>query len=148
MFSSLAALFLSAFFAATLVVPIQSEIVFVALQAAGTAPLWLLVTVASVANTLGSFVNYVIGRQAHRLEGRSWYPASSTAMARAKMWFRRWGVWALLLSWAPFGDIITVLAGVLRTPLWQFTLLVAMAKTGRFIVLGWITAEALTQIAG
>lgn len=58
--ADLALLFAAAFGAAT-ILPFQSEIVFAALQAAGTAPIWLIVVVASVSNTLGSAVNYVLG---------------------------------------------------------------------------------------
>ena len=64
-------------------------------------------------------------------------------MARAERWYARWGVWTLLLSWAPLGDAFTVIAGVLRTPVWLFLLLVTIAKTGRYIVLAWITAQAM-----
>ena len=59
-------------------------------------------------------------------------------MARAEGWFRRWGVWSLLLSWLPLGDVLTVVAGVLKTPVWLFVTLVALAKTGRYLVLGLI----------
>jgi len=47
-------------------------------------------------------------------------------------------VWSLLLSWLPLGDVLTVVAGVLKTPVWLFFLLVAVAKTGRYLVLGLI----------
>jgi len=47
----------------------------------------------------------------------------------------------LLLSWAPLGgDALTIAAGVLREPFWSFLLLVAIAKTGRYIVLAALTA--------
>ena len=36
------------------------------------------------------------------------------------------------------GDVLTVVAGVLKTPVWLFFLLVAVAKTGRYLVLGLI----------
>jgi membrane protein YqaA with SNARE-associated domain len=61
------------------------------------------------------------------------------ALRRAEAWFRRWGVWSLLLSWLPLGDVLTVMAGTLRTPFWLFALLVSIAKTGRYVVLGLIT---------
>ena len=40
----------------------------------------------------------------------------------------------------PVLDLTTVLAGAMRTPFWLFTLLVALAKTGRYTVLALITA--------
>ena len=137
MASALAGLFATAFLAAT-VFPAQSELVFVALQSSGAAPVWALVTVASLGNTLGAFVNYGLGRAVTRFEDRRWFPASTAQMQRAERGFRRWGVWVLLLSWAPFGDVFTVIAGVLRTPVWLFALLVAVAKTGRYVVLAWL----------
>lgn len=139
MIMALAGLFVAAFVAATLV-PFQSEILFVALQVAGTADPWVLVGVASVGNTLGSGVNYAMGRGIARFEGRRWFPATPAQMARAEAWFRRWGVWVLLLSWAPVGDVVTLMAGVLRTPVWLFFLLVAVAKTGRYVALAALTA--------
>ena len=131
---SLLGLFAAAFGAATLL-PFQSEIVFAAMQAAGTAPVWALLLVASVGNTLGSVVNYVMGRGIERFRHRRWFPVTETQLERAQAWYARWGVWSLLLSWAPFGDAITVVAGVLRTRWWVFLSLVALAKTGRYAVL-------------
>ncbi|MDZ4096570.1 MAG: YqaA family protein [Paracoccaceae bacterium] len=142
MFSALSGLLVAAFLAATLV-PFQSELVFLALQAAKAAPLWLLIAVASVGNTAGAFVNYALGRGVTRWQDRRWFPLTPLAMARAQTWFQRWGVWVLLLSWAPVGDVVTLVAGVMRTPLWLFGLLVAVAKTGRYVVLGWLATHVL-----
>lgn len=137
--AGLAGLFLAAFGAAT-VLPFQSEIAFVALQRAETAPVAALILVASVGNTLGAVVNYALGLGAERLKGRRWFPASARQMARAQRWYARWGVWTLLLSWAPFGDAFTVVAGVMRTNFALFLGLVALAKTGRYVALAWGTA--------
>ncbi|MGX0974882.1 membrane protein YqaA with SNARE-associated domain [Roseovarius sp. MBR-51] len=139
-FAQLAGLFLAAFGAAT-ILPFQSEVVFVGLQLAGTVSLTWLVVVASIGNTLGAVVNYVMGRGIERFRHRRWFPANDAQMARAQDWYARWGVWTLLLSWAPLGDAFTVVAGVMRTPIWLFVPLVTLAKTGRYVVLAWITAQ-------
>ncbi len=56
------------------------------------------------------------------------------------VWTLRYGRWSLLLSWMPlFGDALTVLAGVLREPLWSFLILVTVAKTGRYLLLAAAT---------
>ena len=129
----------SAFVAAT-IFPLQSEAVLVGLMLTGEHPVWALVLVASVANTAGSVVNWGLGHLIHRYRDRSWFPASPEALARAEGWYRRWGHWSLMLSWAPIiGDPLTVVAGVLREPLWRFLLLVALAKTGRYVTLALIT---------
>ena len=139
MLISLAGMFAAAFAAATLL-PFQSEVIFVGLQLAQTVPLAVLIAVASVGNTLGSLVNYAVGRGLGGLAPGRIKGLTPERLARAEAWFSRWGVWALLASWAPAGDLITVMAGVMRTPLWLFVLLVGLAKTGRYIVLALITA--------
>lgn len=128
-------LFLAAFGAAT-VLPFQSEIVFVAMQLAGRDPVGLVV-VASIGNVLGAVVNWWLGRGLEHFRHARWFPVSEAQLARAQGWYARWGVWTLLLSWAPFGDAFTVIAGVLRCPLWLFLVLVGAAKTGRYILLAW-----------
>jgi membrane protein YqaA with SNARE-associated domain len=133
----LGGMFAAAFLAAT-PIPFQSEIIFAAAQAAAIAPLWLLITVASVGNTLGSCVTFVIGRQITRWQDRPWFPATPAQMDRAHGWFHRWGRWSLLLSWAPLGDVIVLASGVLRTPWPVFLTLVAIAKTARYLVLAGV----------
>jgi membrane protein YqaA with SNARE-associated domain len=140
--AGLGGLFVAAFLAAT-PVPFQSEIVFLALQAAGVASPMMLVAVASVGNILGSVVTYGIGRGVRQYQDRRWFPVTPAQMARAEAWFGRWGLWVLLASWAPFGDVIVLTAGVLRTKVWQFLLLVAMAKAGRYLVLAWAAGWVL-----
>ena len=60
-------------------------------------------------------------------------------LARAEGWYRRYGVWSLLLSWVPvIGDPLTVIAGVLRTPFFLFLPIVAVAKTARYAAIIWL----------
>lgn len=127
-------------FAAATVFPLQSEAALVALLRAGGQPVWALVAVASVGNVLGSVVNWGLGRGIERFRDRRWFPASPAALERAQRWYRRWGHWSLMLSWAPVvGDPLTVVAGVLREPLPRFLLLVTLAKTGRYVTLAALT---------
>lgn len=138
-FAVLAGLFAIAFVAAT-IFPAQSEAALVALLVAGSSSPVLLVAVASVGNTLGAVVNWALGRGVERFRDRKWFPVSAAALDRASGWYRRWGRWSLLLSWAPLGgDALTVAAGVLREPLWSFVVLVAIAKTARYVVLAAAT---------
>ena len=145
--ADLALLFAAAFGAATLL-PFQSEIVFGALQAAGAAPLWAIVVVASVGNTLGSVVNYVMGLWVEHYRHRRWFPVTEAQLDRAQRWYARWGVWSLLMSWAPFGDALTVAAGVMRTPWWLFLALVSLAKTGRYLILAGLLSGVIAGVEG
>ncbi|WP_152225141.1 YqaA family protein [Pseudomonas sp. SCB32] len=134
-----AGLFLSAFGAATLL-PLQSEAVLVGLLLGGQYPLWSLLLTASLGNVLGSLVNWVLGRGIERWHDKRWFPVSRQALEKAQARYRRLGCWSLLLSWAPLiGDPLTLIAGVMREPLWRFLLLVTLAKVGRYAVLAWLT---------
>jgi membrane protein YqaA with SNARE-associated domain len=133
-FGIYAGLFAVSFLAAT-ILPAQSELGLAALVAAGDQPVVLLVAVAGAGNTLGAVVNWALGRGIERFSGRRWFPVKAESLERAAGWYRRYGRWSLLLSWAPFiGDPLTVAAGVLREPLVSFLVLVALAKTGRYVV--------------
>lgn len=134
-----AGLFLSAFGAATLL-PLQSEAVLVGLLLGGQYPLWSLLLAASLGNVLGSLVNWLLGRGIERWHDKRWFPVSRQALEKAQVRYRRFGCWSLLLSWAPLiGDPLTLIAGVMREPLWRFLLLVTLAKVGRYAVLAWLT---------
>jgi membrane protein YqaA with SNARE-associated domain len=135
MLTAYLSLFASAFIAATLL-PLQSEAVLVGLLLTGGYSPAALVLVATVGNVLGSLLNWVLGRGVERFRQRRWFPASPQQMARAQQWYQRYGCWTLLLSWLPVvGDPLTLVAGVMREPLWRFVLLVSIAKAGRYLVL-------------
>lgn len=137
--ASYLALFLAAFLAAT-IVPAQSEAVLVGLILADDRSLVLLLLVATIGNVLGSVVNWLLGRFIERFRDRPWFPVSRPRLTQAEAWYRRFGIWSLLLSWVPIiGDPLTVVAGVLRTPFLTFLVLVTVAKAGRYLVLAAVT---------
>lgn len=146
--TSLAALFLAALVAATLI-PAQSEAVLVALILAGTQPVLILLAVATAGNVLGALVNWTLGRYLARFADRPWFPVSPHNIDRAAGWYRRWGWWSLWGSWLPaIGDPLTLAAGVLREPLWRFLLLVTLAKGGRYVVLILLTQKIAVTLTG
>ena len=135
-------MFASAFLAAT-VVPFASEITLAAAIAAGAAVPWLVV-VATLGNTLGAVVNWALGRFIERFHDRPWFPADARRLERAQAWFRRYGVWTLLLAWVPVvGEPLTVVAGAMRVGIVPFVMLVATGKGLRYVVFALATADAV-----
>jgi membrane protein YqaA with SNARE-associated domain len=125
-------LFLSAFLAAT-ILPFSSEAVLAGLYAfdrGNALALWLT---ASVGNTLGSLVNWLLGRFCLHWQDRRWFPIKPDRLERAHVWFSRYGVWSLLFAWLPVvGDPLTFAAGVLRVNAGLFLILVAAGKAARY----------------
>lgn len=127
-------LFLTSLGAATFL-PIQSEFLLTGLLLKTNYSVVALVLVASLGNTLGSMINWLIGLQIEKFKDRKWFPATPEQLDRASRWYQRYGYWSLLLSWAPFiGDPLTLAAGLMREPLWVFVILVAIAKTLRYVI--------------
>jgi membrane protein YqaA with SNARE-associated domain len=129
---------------AATILPAHSEIGLAGLIVSGEYTVAWLVLVASVGNTLGSVVNWFLGRGIERFHDRKWFPASPKQMEKATRWYHRYGRWSLLLSWTPFlGDPLTVVAGVLREPLASFIAIVAVAKTVRYLVVAAIAMNSI-----
>lgn len=127
-------LFITGFIAATLF-PASSELLLLALLQQGYQP-FLLWLVATTGNTLGSCVNWWLGKQLRRFQHKRWFPVSEPQLARAERLFLRYGRWSLLLSWLPIiGDPLTMVAGVLKVPFPIFLLLVALGKALRYGIL-------------
>ena len=125
-------LFVSAFLAAT-VLPFYSEVVLFGMIRAGE-PAGLLLLVAAVGNTLGSVVNWVLGRYLLRFQHKKWFYFKPVQIEKMQAWFQRYGVWSLLPAWMPIGgDPLTLVAGIMRVNLWLFILLVGIGKTFRYM---------------
>ena len=135
-------LFLAAFGAASLL-PMQSEAVLVGMLLSGKYVALTLLGVATLGNVLGSVLNWVLGRSVERFRHKRWFPVSGQKLDKAQQFYLRYGRWSLLLSWVPIiGDPLTMIAGVMREPLWSFVLIVTLAKGARYLLLtaatlGW-----------
>lgn len=126
-------LFGVSFLAATLL-PAYSEIMFAGLLAAGHDPLLLWIW-ATAGNTLGSCFNWVLGRYLLQFQDRRWFPFKPEHLARAQRWFQKYGVWSLLMAWAPVGgDPLTFLAGMMRVNFWVFLILCGISKGVRYMI--------------
>ena len=136
-------LFGSAFLAAT-ILPFSSELLLFAMLRDGGDPL-LLVIIATLGNTLGAVVNWLLGVYLLRFQDRRWFYFSRDQIARAQAWYRRYGFWSLLFAWMPLGgDALTLIAGIMKLRLWLFLILVGSGKGLRYILViyfaNWLPA--------
>lgn len=132
------ALFISAFTSATLL-PGSSEAVLLGVLASAKVSMGTAIAAATIGNTLGSCINWVIGRFFAHYRFHKWFPVPEQKFDQFTIWYQRWGVWSLLLSWMPVvGDPLTVIAGVSRTPLVLFTAIVAVAKALRYLAVAGV----------
>ena len=130
-------LFGSSFLAATLL-PFYSEVLLYALLREGGDPL-ILVLVATLGNTLGAVVNWLLGLYLLKFQDRRWFYFSQAQIETAQRWYRRYGFWSLLLAWMPVGgDALTLIGGVMKVRLWLFLLLVGTGKCLRYISVVYI----------
>ena len=133
-FAGLGGLFLAAFVASTLF-PASSEAVLAGLVASGTYDPSLLIATASAGNILGASVNWALGLWAAETR----WVRKNAWLARASLWFQRYGPWSLLLSWLPvIGDPLTLAAGLARLRLPLFLLPVTIGKVGRYLAVFYL----------
>ena len=141
-------LFLNAFLAAT-VLPAMSEVAVVTMARSerfDPATVWL---VATTANTVGSCVNWALGRFLLRFRDRRWFPFSGRQIDKASGWYNRYGLWSLLFAWVPIvGDPLTFIAGTLRVRFWAFLLLVGAGKASRYAAALLLAQGVLGSSAG
>lgn len=138
---SLWTLFASALISSTLL-PGGSEALLVYQLKQAPDQLALLVGVATLGNTLGSYITFAMGRLiAH------YYPLKTLQKPthqRASRWITSAGPWALLLAWLPIvGDPLCLVAGWLRLNLWLSALMILVGKAIRFWLVALLAQGAL-----
>ena len=131
-------LFIISFLAAT-ILPLSSELVLSTMLLTDSFDKYLLLVVASFGNILGSSVNWYLGKKILIFKDKKWFPANERQIAKGEIYFKKYGIWSLLLAWVPIiGDPLTILAGVLRVNFFTFLLLVSISKISRYIFLIFI----------
>lgn len=129
-------LFFVSFISATLL-PMGSEAVLLYKVSQTPDLKYLLFLVATLGNTLGAVVNYLLGRFLTLFAIKKGY-MKEESLKKAERYFDKYGIFALLLSWVPIiGDPITFVAGSMEYRFWKFLLLVTFAKGFRYAVLIW-----------
>lgn len=133
-------LFLMSFLAATLV-PIGSEWLLVALLLLKKDPI-AVVAIACAGNYLGALTTYWIGLYGGTFLRERVLRLDERQTGRAFRFYRRFGVYSLLLSWLPvIGDPLCLVGGVLRVQFLRFSLLVFAGKLARYAAVAWLTLK-------
>ena len=142
-----AGLFFAALIAATLL-PTSSEAVLATMLFSQNYSTPLLLALAITGNTLGSVINWLLGRYLIRFRGHRYFPFSNSQYAKAEATFQRYGMWSLLFAWLPIvGDPLTLIAGALGTRFWPFLFLVGVGKSARYIVVWQLSLWGMAQFA-
>ncbi|MDQ6980290.1 MAG: YqaA family protein [Ghiorsea sp.] len=129
-------LFFSALISSTLF-PGGSEALLIYRLQDVTANPYLLITMATLGNVLGSIITYSMGKYGFQFSHR-WFHISPTKKQQAEAYFRQWGTPALLFAWLPIvGDPLCLVAGALRYNIYVFIALVSMGKLTRYTLITW-----------
>ncbi|QHB17361.1 YqaA family protein [Mannheimia pernigra] len=147
--NQLITMFFSGLLSSTLL-PGNSEIIFTTIasqhilanQTIYSSSLFALLSVATVGNSLGSLITYVMGLQLpYPKKADNFY--TQWALEKCK----KYGVLVLLFSWLPIvGDIFCGIAGWLRFNLWQSIILITMGKLLRYLFLLATLRHILTYV--
>jgi len=136
-------LFFTALIAATLF-PLSSEALLATLLYQNYSPL-LLWLIATMGNSLGSCINWYLGKQCLHWQDKKWFPVKPEQLTRAQIHFQRYGTVSLLFAWLPLvGDPLTFFAGVMRVNFWLFLGLVIIGKALRYGLIILITLGILS----
>ena len=124
---------------AATILPLSSELVLSTMLLTDSFDKYLLLGVASFGNIFGSSVNWYLGKKILIFKDKKWFPVNEKQIAKSEMYFKKYGIWSLLLAWVPvIGDPLTVIAGILKINFFTFLLLVSISKTSRYIFLIFI----------
>jgi uncharacterized membrane protein YdjX (TVP38/TMEM64 family) len=118
---------------ATVIIPVSAMAVISSLGGALPSPL-LVGLVGGIGAAIGEMTGYIAGRAGRDLL------AKNRIYVRVEGWMQRWGMVAvLLLSIFPFlFDIVGIIAGATRMPVWKFFFACWLGRTILYIAVAYI----------
>ena len=126
-------LFLTSFFAAT-IIPVSSEAFLIIMLTLGYDSL-NCVLISTVGNTLGGWLNYIIGRIGNP-DWLSFFRASREKINIWKQRVQKYSYWLALFTWLPFiGDLLGVALGFFRAPIVLSFIFIFIGKLLRYLVI-------------
>lgn len=120
----LSGLFISSIVSST-ILPGSSEVYVISLINFSIHSKHLILTIATLGNSIGSMITFYMGFLFRRYKPNSF---------RVKKLVLKYGEWSLLLSWMPLiGDIICIIAGYLKLNPIRSLLIIIFSKALRYI---------------
>jgi membrane protein YqaA with SNARE-associated domain len=123
---------------ATVIIPVSNMTVILALGAIMPMP-WLVGLVGGLGAVIGEMTGYLAGRSGRNLI------AQNKAYARVEKWVKKRGWIAIFfLSAFPFVfDVVGIIAGALRMPVWEFMAPTFAGRTVTYIIVAYLGAYGL-----
>jgi len=132
---------ISVFLNATLIIPVSNMSVILAMGAALPLP-WVVGLAGGLGAVIGEMTGYMAGRSGRNLI------AKNKVYNRVEGWVKKRGWIAIFfLSAFPFVfDIVGIIAGALRMPLWKFALPCFLGRTATYIVVAYLGSVGFKAI--
>jgi uncharacterized membrane protein YdjX (TVP38/TMEM64 family) len=128
----LGAFIISIILNATVIIPVSNMTIITGLGAILPLP-WLVGLVGGLGAGIGEMTGYVVGRSGRDLL------AKNKMYTRVERWVKRWGwIAVFILSIFPFVfDIVGIIAGATRMPVWKFIVACWLGRTISYVVMAY-----------
>ena len=94
---------------------------------------WIIFTVATTGNTIGSIINYYVGKYGADFIFSRYIRVDHEKRLKMEKVYLKWGSPALFFAWVPIiGDPLTVVAGGFNLKFYLFTFWVILGKAFRY----------------
>jgi membrane protein DedA with SNARE-associated domain len=126
---------ISVFLNATVIIPVSNMTVILALGAILPMP-WMVGLAGGLGAVIGEMTGYIAGRSGRNLLARN------KTYVRVEKWVKKRGWIAIFfLSALPFVfDVVGIIAGALRMPVWEFMVPTFAGRTVSYIIVAYLGA--------
>ncbi len=130
-------LFLGCALSAT-IIPFSSEALLAAALLINDN-VWAVVIIASLGNTLGGMVSFLLGWLCKWEWLEKYLKVDRRKLEKIRVKVSRYGYFAAFFAWLPFvGDLIAIAMGLLRMNPWISALLMFIGKLVRYLVIAGV----------
>jgi membrane protein YqaA with SNARE-associated domain len=126
---------------ATIIIPVSNMAIIFSLGAALPSPLFVGLA-GGIGAGIGEMTGYIAGRSGRDLL------AKSKMYNRVEGWVKRWGwIAVFVLSIFPlFFDVVGIIAGAMRMPVWKFFLACWLGRTISYVTVAYLASVGIKAI--